>query len=92
MNHKEMIDYTKQISLDQYNRYKGMSVNELALYHMGEISQDSVRLAIRWFNRCRAVENRIGGENRARNLRALKPEPKWISKSIEKAEVRHYEG
>ena len=92
MNHKEMIDYTKQISLDQYDRFKDLSIKELALYHMGEISEDSVACGIRWYNRCRAIEWRIGSENLHRNLASWKPEPKWLSRKMEEAEVRHYEG
>jgi hypothetical protein len=83
---------TNEITTAQYEKFSSMSVNEIALSEMGEISEESVKLANRWFNRCRAVENKIASENRARNFETLKPEPRYITSAIEKAEVAHYEG
>jgi|21_taG_2_1085346.scaffolds.fasta_scaffold14421_6 hypothetical protein len=83
---------TNEITLDQYDRFKSMSVNDIALHEMGELSAESVKLAHRWFNRCRAIENKLASENRARNLETLKQEPRYITAAIERQEVAHYEG
>ena len=76
---------TNEITVDQFERFKSMSIDEIAMNEMGELTTESVNLACKWFNRCRAVENKIGSENRARNFESLKREPRWISDAIEKA-------
>ncbi len=86
------MNLTNEITPAQYARFKKMSVNEIALHEMGELSTESVQLAIRWFNRCRAVENKVASENRSRNLKSIKREPKWLGAAMERAEVAHYEG
>ena len=83
---------TNEITIPQFEHFRSMSVNEIALSEMGELSAESVKLANRWFNRCRAVENKLASENRARNFETLKPEPRHITAAIERAEVAHYEG
>ena len=83
---------TNQITLQQFNKFKSMSVNDIALSEMGELSTDSVKLAYRWFNRCRAIEDKMTSESRAKNIETLRPEPRYIAMAIEMAEVAHYEG
>ena len=88
----KLMSLTNEITFSQFEHFKSMSVNEIALSEMGEISPESVKLAYRWFNRCRAIEAKTGHENRLRNFATWKPESKRMSNAIERAEVAHYEG
>ena len=87
-----IMSLTNEITTPQFEHFKSMSVNEIALSEMGELSTESVKLAYRWFNRCRAIEAKLGHENRLLNFATWKPESKRISNEMEAQEVAHYEG
>lgn len=87
-----MKTYKITISLDQYNRHQSMTSDAIALEHFGELSTESVKFAHNLFNQCRAIEAKIGHENRLRNFATWKPESRRTSNAIERAEVAHYEG